>query len=150
MADAGADRVFDFVDAGLPSTVCDESVYRDALTDLLSTIAQEEADVVVAEAGASPLEPYNGHIAIEAIKKNIAFTVLSASDPYAVVGVTTAYDTKPDVVTGIAANTEAGAALVRKLSGLPVVNIRDQMGLYTLEDLLLDALSLDRQAVEVT
>lgn len=60
MQDAGAQHIFDFVDAGLPSTVVPEKEYRKILRRLLSRIAAADADVLVAEVGASPLEPYNG------------------------------------------------------------------------------------------
>ena len=81
MQDAGADHIFDFVDAGLPSTVVPERRYRAALRNLLSRMAAMEADALVAEVGASPLEPYNGAAAIEEIGANVRCTVLSASDP---------------------------------------------------------------------
>ena len=60
MQDAGAQHIFDFVDAGLPSTVVPEKEYRKILRRLLSRIAAADANVLVAEVGASPLEPYNG------------------------------------------------------------------------------------------
>ncbi|MCP4469896.1 MAG: M20 family metallopeptidase, partial [Gammaproteobacteria bacterium] len=66
--DAGASAIYDFVDAGLPSSAVDEDLYREALPYLLSLIANDKPDVVVAEAGASPLEPYNGSIAKEMIR----------------------------------------------------------------------------------
>ena len=88
--DSGAREVFDFVDAGLPSTVCEPDLYRDALGQMLARVQMTGADVLVAEAGASPLEPYNGSVAIEAIGGLTRFTVLCASDPYAVLGVQTA------------------------------------------------------------
>lgn len=122
-ADAGAERVFDFVDVGLPSTVCPAAEFRTALRGLLSRIAAVEADVVVAECGASPLEPYNGDEAIAAIRDNIRCTVLCASDPYAVLGVQAAFDTRPDLVTGPAANTKAAIALVEKLTGVRAMNL---------------------------
>ena len=54
----------------------------------------------VVEVGASPLEPYNGAVAVEAIRDAIDFTVLCASDPYAVLGVETAFDMlSPDLIT---------------------------------------------------
>ena len=53
--DAGANCVVDFVDAGLPSTVCPEPRFRDALELMLSKIADSDPDVLVAEAGASPI-----------------------------------------------------------------------------------------------
>ena len=67
MSDAGADKVFDFVDAGLPSSIMPPEVFRHSLRNLLATIAAEKPDVVVAEAGASPYEPYNGSVVLEEI-----------------------------------------------------------------------------------
>src|SRR5215510_344547 len=67
--DAGADWIFDFVDVGLPSTVCPPEEYRKALRQLLARMMGVNADVVVAEAGASPLEPYNGATAIEELEQ---------------------------------------------------------------------------------
>ena len=131
--DAGASAIYDFVDAGLPSSAVDEATYREALPYLLSLIARDKPDVVVAEAGASPLEPYNGGIAKEMIRDNVKFKLLCAQDPYAVVGVQHAFQRSPDLVAGGAANTDAAIALVKKLSGLPALNLmepasRDQLG----------------------
>lgn len=125
-ADAGAARVFDFVDAGLPSTVVAEAEYRPALKNLLSLIEGLEADVMVAEAGASPLEPYNGAVAIEELKDNLCCRVLCASDPYAVLGVQTAFGLRPDLVSGPAASTDAAVALVQKLAGVRALNVIDR------------------------
>jgi hypothetical protein len=52
MQDAGAESVFDFVDAGLPSTVVPEKEYRRVLRNLLSRMAAVEADVLVARRSA--------------------------------------------------------------------------------------------------
>ncbi len=123
--DAGASAVYDFVDAGLPSSAVDPALYRDALPYLLSLIAREKPDVLVAEAGASPLEPYNGDIAKEMIRDQVRFKLLCAQDPYAVVGVQQAFQRAPDLVAGGAANTDAAIALVHKLSGLPALNLMD-------------------------
>jgi len=123
--DAGASAVYDFVDAGLPSSAVDEAQYREALPYLLSLIASERPDVVVAEAGASPLEPYNGAIAKEMIRDQVRFKLLCAQDPYAVVGVQQAFQRAPDLVAGGSANTDAAIALVKKLSGLPALNLMD-------------------------
>ena len=98
--DCGADMIYDFVDVGLPSTICPRSQYKQAIQKLLSLIARERADAVVIEIGASPLEPYNGDLAIKAIKKNVICTVLCASDPYAVLGVMQSFDLKPAIVSG--------------------------------------------------
>ena len=140
--DAGASAVFDFVDAGLPSSAVDEDLYREALPYLLSLISREKPDVLVAEAGASPLEPYNGSVAKEMIRDNVKFKLLCAQDPYAVVGVQQAFQRTPDLVAGGAANTEAAIALVEKLSGLPALNLVDPANRAKLGDLLRKALEL--------
>lgn len=134
--DAGADHIIDFVDVGLPSTVCPEDEFREALDQLLSRIAALNVDVLVAEAGASPLEPYNGAIAYEVLQSFIRMTVLCASDPYAVVGVREAFDLKPDLVTGPATNTDAGIALVDKLTGIPAMTLMEEASVPELRRIL--------------
>ncbi|MDJ0700363.1 MAG: hypothetical protein QNJ07_10930 [Woeseiaceae bacterium] len=119
----GASRIYDFVDVGLPSTVVPEDVYRAAVRPLLQHIDSEHPDFVVCEAGASPLEPYNGAAAIEELGDNIACTILCASDPYAVVGVKQAFGLDADLVAGPATNTSSATALVKKLTGLNAINI---------------------------
>jgi hypothetical protein len=142
MMDAGADRIFDFVDVGLPSTVGPAPQYRERLGWLLSMMMEAGADVVVAEAGASPLEPYNGATAIGEIESNVRCMFLCASDPYAVAGVMSAFRRRPDVVAGAAANTEAAIALVEKLCGLKAINLMDKAALPELRVLLKQALGL--------
>ncbi len=121
--DAGADAVLDFVDAGLPSTVVSAERFSLAMDYMLARVAQLAPDVLVAEAGASPMEPYNGAVAVAALGEQRRCTVLSASDPYAVVGVQTAFDLKPDIVTGPAVNTAAAVELVNLLTGTPGINV---------------------------
>ena len=142
MQDAGADHVFDFVDAGLPSTVLPPNEYRKLLGNLLSRMAAVEADVLVAEVGASPLEPYNGATAIEELGDNIRCTILSASDPYAVSGVTKAFGNRPDLVTGLATSTQAGIELIEKLSGIEALNVLDQASHPKLGAILTETLGL--------
>lgn len=143
MQDAGADHIFDFVDAGLPSTVVPEASYRKALRGLLSRISAAGGDVLVAEVGASPLEPYNGAAAIEELGDRVRCTVLSASDPYAVNGVTTAFGGRPDLVTGLATSTRAGIELVEKLSGIEALNVLDLDSLPRLRRVLSYALGFE-------
>ncbi len=121
----GATAIFDFVDVGLPSTVVLESVYRAAIRPLLNHINELGPEFLVAEAGASPLEPYNGAALVDEIRDNIVCTILCASDPYAVVGVQRAFGLAVDLVTGPATQTSAAVELVRKLSGLRAINILD-------------------------
>ena len=136
LSDAGAADVYDFVDAGLPSTVCPAEVYRAALEVLLSRIASAQPDIVIAEAGASPLEPYNGQVAIERIRPNVGYTILCASDPYAVVGVTQGFGFRPDLVSGVATSTTAGCRVVEELSGLTAMNLQDPDAVIQIERLL--------------
>ena len=142
MKDAGADAVFDFVDVGLPSSILDAVEFRERLQDLLGLITEAKPDVVVAELGASPLEPYNGDTALELIQSTVVMTVLCASDPYAVLGVMSAYHMKhPDLVAGVATSTSAGVEVVEKLSGAKALDMLDRASLPELRALLADALA---------
>lgn len=138
--DAGADAVLDFVDAGLPSTVVPDDEFRAAIRPLLHQIDSLKPDFLVAEAGASPLEPYNGAAAIDELGDNIKCTVLCASDPYAVVGVEKAFGLKPDIVSGPATSTSAAIDLVRKLTGVEGINVMDPESLPALRDVLVRTL----------
>ena len=142
MSDAGADAIFDFVDTGLPSTVCDKTTYRAALTNLLGRIAEVKPDVLVAEAGASPLEPYNGEAALTEISDLVRCTVLCASDPYAVVGVTQGFGFQPDLVSGVATSTSAGVEVIRRLAKIPALNLLDGASHEELDQMLTDRLGL--------
>ena len=122
---AGAAEVYDFVDVGLPSTVVAEDEFLGSIRPLLHYIDGRSADFLVAEAGASPLEPYNGAAAIEELGGNIRCAILCASDPYAVVGVQQAFDLTPDLVAGPATNTTAAIDLVMKLTGVQGINVLD-------------------------
>lgn len=126
LGDAGADHMFDFIDVGLPSTVCPPNEFSAALQQLLTRIAASKADILVAEAGASPLEPYNGAIAMEVLEDSLCMLVLCASDPYAVLGVQRAFEREPDLVCGPAANTDSAVDLVQKLCGLRALNLLRQ------------------------
>lgn len=137
---AGAAEVYDFVDVGLPSTVVDEDEFKNAIRPLLSHIHSRNPDYLVAEAGASPLEPYNGDAALDELGKNICCRILCASDPYAVVGVQKAFRFKPDLVTGPATNTSAGIDLVNKLTGVPAINILEAGALPKMREFLSDVL----------
>ncbi len=140
MKDAGADAIFDFVDVGIPSSVLPVDQYRPRLRALLDLVAEAEPEVLIAEAGASPLEPYNGDAAIEAMKDALRLRVLCASDPYAVVGVMKGFDMRPDLVAGLATSTAAGVQVVKKLSGTPALNLLDRASWPRLNQILRNAL----------
>jgi uncharacterized NAD-dependent epimerase/dehydratase family protein len=136
--DVGAEHVMDFVDAGLPSTVCPEAVYVPALEHMLARMAALAPDVIVSEAGASPLEPYNGAEAYRRLAPLVRLSILCASDPYAVLGVMDAFGIQPDLVAGPAANTTAAVELVHKLTGVRALNLLERGGAEELRMLLDD------------
>lgn len=142
----GAIEIYDFVDAGLPSTVVPEQEFRLAIKPLLSHIAHRGGDFLVVEAGASPLEPYNGAAAIDELGHNVKCLILCASDPYAVVGVQRAYGLQPDLVAGPATNTSAALDLVRKLTGLPGINIINAARIPEFREFLIRTLHIDAPA----
>jgi hypothetical protein len=139
---AGATAILDFVDAGLPSTITDEARFRNAIRQVLFAIDEREPDFLVAEAGASPLEPYNGAAAIDELGNNICCTILCASDPYAVLGVQTAFGLDADLVSGPATTTSAGRDLVTRLTGVPACNILDPESAQTFRQILHEKLGL--------
>jgi len=140
MGDAGADPIVDFVDAGLPSSICERGRFEAAAAHLLTRIQRSGVDAAVIEAGASPLEPYNGTAAVAALSGAVGFTILAASDPYAVLGVMEAFEIRPDLVTGIAANTVAGIELVERLTGIPALDVRDARAAARMHPLLVASL----------
>jgi hypothetical protein len=144
MGDAGADAICDFVEGGLPSTAVPREEFEDAARRVFARIAAAQPDVAVIEAGASPLEPYNGDTAVRLLGERIRCTVLCAGDPYAVVGVIDAFGTDPDLVSGRAAANEAGIELVRRLTGKQALNLFGGSRREVLRELLSRTLDLDR------
>lgn len=140
MYDAGADEIFDFVDIGLPSTIMSPEAYRLSVRQLLSRIASSQPDIVVAEIGASPFEPYNGKIALEELKHQIFFTVLCASDPYAAVGATQSFELQPNVISGIVTDTTAGIELVEKVTGIKAISLSQPHSQEHLSEIIQNAL----------
>jgi hypothetical protein len=142
MGDAGADRIFDFVDVGLPSSVMPGDAFRKSLHQLLTQIAHASPDVVVAESGASPFEPYNGSIVMEELRSQVCCTVLCASDPYAVIGVMQAFGVQPDLISGAATSTTAGVQLVETLAKVPALTLPGKASLAKLTEILKTKLPL--------
>ena len=136
MKHAGASDIFDFVDVGFPSSVVPTEEYREGLGHLTAKIVAAEPDVVVIEAGASPLEPYRGEVAMEVLADSVTCTVLCASDPYAVMGVMNAFDMKPDLVTGRCTSTLAGIELIDRLVGVPAINMLDESSAPAIREFL--------------
>ncbi len=105
--------------------------------------AATRPDAVVIEAGASPLEPYNGEACVEMLSPHTRLVVLCASDPYAAHGVISAFGVKPDLITGRAAGTQAGVDLAQRLTGVKVLDLLDPAAKPVLRSLLADRLGLD-------
>jgi hypothetical protein len=143
----GAREIYDFVDVGLPSTIVPEEEFRRAIRPLLDRINERAPDLLVAEAGASPLEPYNGAALMDELGDNVVCTILCASDPYAVVGVQKAFGLTPDLVTGPATTTSAAVELVRKLTGLRGINIIDPAAKPAFREFLEKKLNIARRVV---
>ena len=139
--DAGAEDIFDFVDVGLPSSIAPKEVFLPALRTLLSLIEASPTDIAVIEVGASPLEPYNGDLAIAEIKDRVVCSILCASDPYAVYGVMKSFDMIPTLASGVATNTIAGIELIEKLCGVPALNIIEENSQPRLKQILMESLS---------
>ncbi len=142
MKDAGAKNVFDFVDAGFPTTVLPPDKYRPGIRNLLSKIDPTSADILVVELGASPIEPYNGEIAIEELKDNVVFSVITASDPYAILGFKSLIKTDIDLITGITTNTESGINLVEELTKTTALNLQLEQSKKHLKSMLKEKISV--------
>ncbi|MEL7206771.1 MAG: hypothetical protein AAGK32_00810 [Actinomycetota bacterium] len=136
LGDAGADWIVDFVDAGLPSTAVPRESFCAAVAPLLGHMDGLGADVAVVEAGASPLEPYNGRTVIELLGDAVKTAVLCASDPYAAAGVIQAFDTAPSVISGRAASTTAAVELTERLTGHRCIDLLDQRGQRQMTEVL--------------
>jgi hypothetical protein len=140
--DAGADWIFDFVDAGLPSTAVPADDFEAAVGPLLGRMSSLGADLAIVEAGASPLEPYNGDTAVRLLGESVRSLVLCASDPYAALGVMQAFDETPSFIAGRAAATTAGAELTARLTGRPCLNLLEDEALAEVDGLLRRELQL--------
>ena len=138
----GATEIYDFMDVGLPSTIVPEEEFRGAIRPLLNKINERAPDFLVAEAGASPLEPYNSDAVIDELGDNIVCSILCASDPYAVVGVEKAFGRKPDLVTGPATQTSAAVELVWKLTGVRGINVIDPAAKADFRNFLMEKLGV--------
>jgi hypothetical protein len=139
MRDAGADAILDFVDVGLPSSLIPADEFEGYVDRMLWSIAARSVDVVVAEVGASPMEPYNGEIAIQRLRRHVRLTILAATDLYAALGARDHLSVRPDLIVGRVASTAAGIVIVERTTGLPVVNPLDSASAVALDTLLTQA-----------
>lgn len=140
LATAGADPVYDFVDAGLPSTVVPKERFRERMGRLLGRLEATDADVVVAEVRASPPELETGAAAVDLVEEAIAYKLPCASDPHGVVGLEEAYGLEPDLVSGRVTNTAAGIDLLDELTGHDVLDLHEESATKPLAKRLVGAL----------
>ena len=75
--------------------------------------------------------------------------MLCASDPYAVYGVMKSFNLKPDIVSGIATNTFAGAELIEKLCSVKAMNLIDPRTAEELRKILSSKLDMTLDLREV-
>jgi hypothetical protein len=136
MRDAGATSVLDFVDVGLPATLLAEDAFTGYVDRMLRLLADQPADVVVAEIGASPMEPYNGAVAMRQLQPHVCLTLLAASDLYAALGATEHLGLRPDLIVGRVASTSAGIAIVERETAVPTLNPLDLETLPVLDAVL--------------
>lgn len=145
-SDAGATAVLDFVDAGLPSTVLPEEDYLKALQKLFGMMDKCRPEILVIEAGASPCESYNGEVVLKAFANHRKlFVILCASDAYAVTGATEHLKTlgiRPDLVTGIIANTVAGRDLALEMNDIPASSLNSDRAVEEFMELMREKLGL--------
>lgn len=116
MRDAGARAVFDFTDAGLPST--NSRNVLDAARLLLTHAARAEADVIVAESGDGILGPYGVRelLSMEALRRATRVLVLCAHDPpgaSAAHEMLTAMGYRPTLVAGPLTDNGVGVRFVQ-------------------------------------
>lgn len=62
-------------------------------------------------------------------------------------GVISAFGKRPDLVTGLATSTRAGTELVRKLSGIPALNVLDRESFPQIRTILDRTLALREVAL---
>ncbi|MCK9517789.1 MAG: hypothetical protein M0R74_02000 [Dehalococcoidia bacterium] len=138
MLDAGAKAIVDFVDVGLPSSLEEPQAFASSVDEMLQLMAHQDVDLVVAELGASPMEPYNGTVAMEKLAPHVRLTLLAASDMYATLGAIHYLDIRPDLIVGRVASTAAGIEIGRQITGLPTLNPVDPAAADQFDALLRD------------
>lgn len=136
MRDAGASSILDFVDAGLPSSLGDPVAFGATVDKMLLMLADEAVDIVVAEAGASPMEPYNGEVAMQHVAPHLRLTLLAASDLYAALGALDHLEMQPDVIVGRVASTAAGVQIIHEVTGLQAIDPLSEVSASELDELL--------------
>jgi hypothetical protein len=128
MEDAGARATALFTDFGVVTTT---PANAPALTRTLVTrLAAERPDVIVAELGDGLLGAYGVAAILEDPEIRAAFTavVLAANDPVAAWGgvrmLREQFGVEPVAVTGPATDNQAGTRIIEEILGVPAINAR--------------------------
>ena len=128
MEDAGARSTGLFTDLGIVST---GPLNAPAVTrTLVSRLAAERPDVIVAELGDGLLGAYGGAAILDDPEIRSAFTavVLAANDPVAAWGgvrmLRERFGIEPAAITGPATDNKAGTEIIEEALGVPAINAR--------------------------
>ena len=126
MEDAGAAETMIFSDLGIVSTTASNGP---ALTRaLLSSLAEQEPDVIVLELGDGLLGAYGVEAILsdEAIRDAMTAVILCANDPVAAWGgariLRDSFGIEPAVVTGPATDNAVGVQQIAERLSLPAIN----------------------------
>lgn len=125
MRDAGARVVYDFTDAGFPSTTPETVVAAARL--LLAHAARAEVDAIVAESGDGILGPYGVRelLALDELRRATRALVLCAHDPPGAAfahALLRDFGYSPTVVAGPLTDNGVGAGFVREALGCVPAN----------------------------
>ncbi|HDM24320.1 MAG TPA: hypothetical protein ENG22_05235 [Candidatus Bathyarchaeota archaeon] len=144
MKNAGADPVYDFVDAGLPSTYTDPKTVLSVAKGILYKANESRPDVIVAEMGGNLLG-YRTVVPIlldREIMGNVTSIVLAASDALAAYGgvhiAREHYGIEIDLVTGPATDTVTGLKLIERYIGVKAMNLQNPANAEKITDYLLE------------
>ncbi len=144
MKNAGADPVYDFVDAGLPSTYTDSKIVLSVAKGILYKANESKPDVIVAEMGGNLLG-YRTVVPLlldREIMGNVVSIVLAASDALAAYGgvhlAREHYGLEIDLVTGPATDTVTGLMLIERYVGVKAINLQKPENAEKIIDYLLE------------
>lgn len=128
MEDAGAERTMIFTDLGVVTTT--EATAPRLARSMLTSLAEEKPDLIMAELGAGILATYGVQsiLADQQIRNSFKAVVLAANDPVGAWGgvqrLKTDYGIQTSVVTGPTTDNSAGTELIEKETGVRALNAR--------------------------
>jgi len=119
MIDAGINPVFDFVDAGLPSTCGDSDLAINAAISVISKVNESNPHIIIAEFGDGIVGEYNVSkiLSNNWFKKQIKVLIVSANDLTGAWGAKQIIEKlglKIDLITGPVTNNQTGVDFIEK------------------------------------